>query len=625
MHARHAVERRWGLFTLGFAFVLTIGAYSNSMRGDFVYDDQHEIVNNPLIQQPSLFLKAILSDVWAFKGDRGQAWSNYWRPLFVTWMAVNYQLFGLNVLGWHVANLLAHLVVIVLLHDVLRQLRIGPAVRAMAVWIFAVHPTHVESVAWASGIPNMLMSGFIFGSYACYLSWRRSGGMGIVWAILLYTLSLLSKEGMVVYPAIILLTEWVLAPNAKESRRIRWQRALRDAVVFAVVAALFVAARYWVLGAMRRLPPGAPGFMGALATAPVVLFFYLRKIVWPFPLGLAYGIRAVTNANMGWMNFWLPVVVVAVAARGMLQLIPRRRAYRAGIVWFAFSLVLALDVRVFLPEELVHDRYLYLPIFGAALILGQMTYDIARRAAGRAGRRISVVVVGMAAVVLAVLTFLQNQTWANEVALWRQAVATDPSSAQAYAQYGEALRRADKPVEARIALERSLQINPDLRTSNLALGMLAAQEQRFIEAEQLLRHVLAALPKDNVARENLASCLQQQGRIGEAIDLFDEGRRLLPYLNESYTINIAILQRGRGNGDEAIRELSSIREQMEKSLNPAVIRGLFFLGELNREAGKLENARAAYDAFIKRADIVGSRELEPLRLATEATLQGLPK
>ena len=624
MRAGSSAERRWGAFTLFVAFGLTIAAYSNAMRGEFVFDDQFEIVNNPLIQQPQLYLKAITSDVWAFKGDRGQAWSNYWRPLFVTWMAVNYQLFGLNVIGWHVTSLAAHLAVIALLYQVLRQLRIRMAVCAMTVWLFAIHPTHVESVAWASGIPNMLMSGFIFASYASYLRWRRGGG-GIAWAVVFYALSLLSKEGMIVYPAIIFFTAWALARRDGAESRVNWGRALRHAVVFAVVAATFLAFRYQVLGTMRRLPPGGPGLMGALATAPSVLAFYIQKIFWPFPLGMAYPLRAVNNANIGWWNFWLPVIAIAILARLMMTLVRRDRAYRVGLVWFAFSIMLALDVRVFLPEELVHDRYLYLAVVGAVLIVSQGLRDILTRIAVKSARPVCVSVAGAIAIALSVLTYRQNPTWANDVALWRQATRVDPTSAQASAEYGEALRRAGKLDKARRELERSLELNPDLRTSNLALGMLAVQEERLIEGERLLRHVVESLPGDYVALENLAQCLQKQGRISEAVALFDQGRQSMPFKHAEYTINIAVLEQLRGNSDEATRELASIREEMTKSAVPTIVRGLFFLGELHREAGRVDLARSAYEAFMERARAVRSRELAPMVEVAESALRVLPQ
>jgi tetratricopeptide (TPR) repeat protein len=391
-----------------------------------------------------------------------------------------------------------------------------------------------------------------------------------------------------------------------------------------MVMIAFVAVRYSILGTMRRLPPGAPGWAGALATVPSVLCFYSQKVVWPYPLGMAYGLRVVSNDNINWMNFWVPVVALAMMARGALYMLPKDRAYRVGLIWFLISILLALEVRVFLPEEIVHDRYLYLPLCGAILMLSQLIYDAARRIGKRSGRGMGVTVAGALAALLAVLAYQQNPTWANEVALWEQAAKTDPTSAHASAQYGEALRQAGKFSQARSELERSLALNPDLRTSNLALGMLAVAEKRFIEAERLLRHILAALPKENVARENLASCLQQQGRVSEAIALFDEGRKLLPYLNETYTINIAVLERNRGNTQDAIRELASIEDQMGRSLDPAVIRGLFFLGELYREAGNMAQASRAYAAFARQARESKSSELEPIRDAVEAALRDMP-
>jgi hypothetical protein len=197
----HEAGRFSGAHHLAVAVVaglLIVIAYSNALHGKFVYDDNLEIVANPYIQRGELFWTAMTSDVWAFKGKRDEPWSNYWRPAFVAWMAMNYQLFELNVFGWHATSLLAHLAVTLLVFQVLLTLEARPWVAAAVTWGFAVHPVHVESVAWASGIPDILMSACLLTSFLFYHSARRGRGWGRwIAAGASYALALLCKEGAV--------------------------------------------------------------------------------------------------------------------------------------------------------------------------------------------------------------------------------------------------------------------------------------------------------------------------------------------------------------------------------------------------------------------------------------------
>ncbi|RIK67456.1 MAG: hypothetical protein DCC65_06405 [Planctomycetota bacterium] len=617
---RRTFEARWSLIVLGVAAVLVAAAYANALRCEFVYDDKYEIVANPYIQQNQYFVKALTSDVWAFHGDRGRAWSNYWRPLFITWMAANYRLFGLQVIGWHVANIVAHFAVVVLICFVLRALDIRPVVRAVAVWLFAVHPTHVESVTWASGVPNMLMSAFLFAAYLCHLRGRARGGL--VWyapATLLYLCALLSKEGAVAFPAIVFLSEIALASTPRAGAA-TLRLSIRRAVPYLAIALLFVGVRYRVLETMRILAPGAPGIAGVVATAPLVLTFYLKQMLWPVTLGMAYGVRAVSGANYGFANFWLPLAALVLLGRVVAALWGRAPAYRLGAIWFLCAIALALDIRVFLPEEIVHDRYLYLPLFGGLLFVAEAVGDIARRfaASPRAGRAISLRLGAAAAIAFAVATSLYNRIWANEVTLWQRAAATDPLSANAAGEYGEALRKAGHLVEARAELERALTLNPDARTPHLALGMVALAERSFGEAEERLGRVLEALPDDPVAREQLALCRQLQGRYGEAIRLFDEGRERLPHKRLVYTVNIAVLHKLEDRPRQAIAELEPIRAEMNGSADPAVIQGLYYLAELYLEVDERVSALALYGEYLARTErAVDARTLEIRRLVEE--------
>ena len=177
---RGALAGRGGAaLVLSIALVLVVLAYANAIHGQFVYDDQRQILRNPLIQQPALLGKALTSDVWAFSGAEGKAWSNYWRPAFVAWLSLHYALFGTDPTGWHVTNIALHFLATALGFFVLRALGARPAVCAVATWLFAVSPVHVESVTWISGSPDPMAASLLFAAFLGHLAARARRADGL--------------------------------------------------------------------------------------------------------------------------------------------------------------------------------------------------------------------------------------------------------------------------------------------------------------------------------------------------------------------------------------------------------------------------------------------------------------
>ncbi len=614
----------WHVLACGVAAVLILIAYAGALRGEFVYDDTLEIVRNPYIQHTRYLWRALTSDVWAFKGERDAAWSNYWRPAFVAWMTLNYRLFGLNPLGWHVTSLLAHLAATLLAYRVLIGFGVRAAVAAVATWVFAVHPVQVESVAWVSGVPNSLAAIGLFASFAAYLRLReRASAARWVAALGFYALALLSREGAVVYPAILLGTEWILRDTDSPVAPTFWRRAIVGCPPFAVLAVVFVLARFAVLGVVRIVAPGAPSVAGVLMTVPSLLAFYVRQVFVPIQLGPVYGLRAVSDANAGWWNFVLPLAGLTFAAIMLFRVARRRPGVQLGLLWACLPLVPILDIRSFVTDQLVHDRYLYLPLLGFALAAAALTAERVQRLARGRRDRADQTLAGLGLVVslaLAVATWRYAPVWANEIALWTRGVQTAPESATAFHQLGEAHRQAGHLDDARAALRRALELDADLTLANLALAALDVRERHFPAAEERLQRVLAVYPDLAAARDQLALCYQQQGQFLRAVAVFDEGRGLIPYKRLIYTVNIAVLLYQAGQQDQALAELESIAGQLDDQTEPAAIKAWWYMGELYRAAGQSERAARAYERFIAAAERSGHREL--LQLA-ERTRHGL--
>jgi protein O-mannosyl-transferase len=610
---------KWHAAVVGTALLLTLAAYSNALRGSFVYDDKIQIVGNPYIQHRQYFWQAMVSDVWAFKGVQDEASSsNYWRPLFVAWLAMNYKLFGLDTTGWHALNIFAHLLVTLLGYRVLVALQLKPATSAIAAWLFATHPAHVQSVTWISGAPDVLMSAFLFGSFNFYLALRRNPHW-FYWAgaLLFYSAALLSKETAIVFPAIIFLSDWALSNKDKLS--IKASLAFRRALPFFGLASVFILLRYLVLHATRTFAPEAPGFGNMILTIPSILMFYVRQSVWPFGLGPIYGVRVVNADNLGLTNFFLPVLILVALGYGLYRLARQDSTTSIGLIWFLLPLIPVLDTRIFTPEMLVQDRYLYLPLFGAIILVSNGMVELVERLLRRNPQLVSCAVGLALAIALAIVARQYNPVWKDDIALWEHAVKVDPSSAMARAQLGDEYQRAGRLSEAKDTLALALELRPGLTNAHVSMGIIANRERRYDEAERYLKHVLSVYPNHDVALEQLGIAYQQQGKFNEAIALFDQGRRRMPYKRDSYTVNIAILQAMANRKAEAIEELELLIPRLNSVSNPDVLKAWWYLGELYREQRRTAQAISAYKQYLKVTEGMSDANVLRLRqLATQA-------
>jgi tetratricopeptide (TPR) repeat protein len=310
----------------------------------------------------------------------------------------------------------------------------------------------------------------------------------------------------------------------------------------------------------------------------------------------------------------------------MYKLIHRNKAYSIGLIWFLLPLLLVLDARIFLPEMLVQDRYLYLPMFGLLIIIATGCFELASRFLHdnvRITHRTLCSIAVAVTVGLALMTRLYNPVWGDAIALWERGVQVDPSSAMAFSQLGNEYQRTGRDDEAKVALTRALEIRPDLTTANIAMGIVANHEQRFDDAERLLKRVIDIYPDYDVAREQLAVAYQQQGKVNEAIALFVEGRRLMPYKADTYTVNIAVLYKLGNQDSDAQAELESLIPQLSSTIDPDVIKAWWYLGEIYRQQGRADDSMNAYQQYLRATENFDSPQVRQIRQLASQALQRL--
>lgn len=579
---------------------ITIVVYANSPGGEFVYDDVRQITGNVLIQDSRLAGRALMSDVWAFKGDGSMAASNYWRPTFTAWCMLNFRLFGLDPYGWHALNILLHIGVCLLGFLLLRKWGMSGWIAFGITLIYAVHPVHSESAAWISGSPDLLFGIFFLGSlwFAERARGKDRKGPDLALAIIFYCLSLGAKEAaFLCFPVYyILLARNVEKPGDKK------MNALNTTLIFAAAALAWFFARWAILGKLSQPAEDAAGILSALLSAPAVFVFYLKQIVFPYWLSINYPPRPVDQVTL--VNFVVPLVISIAAAAAIWFLAKRSFIQKLGAALFLLPLVLSFNIGAFPPEQIVHDRYLYLPLLGFLMLVFPFLKDISARITGEKAEVVLAAFAVLVSVPLAVQTYLYNRVWQNETALWQNAVAVDENSAFNWSQLGSALAEANRPDEAVKVFERSLAVRPTA-LAYLGKGRGLIEKGRFDEAAAELEKIVEFSP-DRInaytlfqGYEALALALQGKKDLAAAEKLLLEARERLPIYRAALTEKLAVVLYLQNRKPEALKELENVKARARVEMLPASKTVFLRLGMLYAELGRRDEARASLQEFLQ--------------------------
>lgn len=510
------------ILTEGRALFLTIAAtvlvYANSLSGAFVFDDTKQIVGNPSLHSWSNIFRAFSNDVWSFQ--RATLTKDipppYYRPLFTIYLTINYQLFGLWEPGWHLMNLLVHTTATVFVYYLLRRLSGDIVIASLTALLFGVHPAHVESVSWISGIPDPLAALFYVPSLIWYVRYRQEGGgKWLIASVVAYGLAALCKETPLALPLVFVVWE-LTQQRGRKKFGTRFRETAWLLVPYAAVAAGYLLLRFSVLGRLSWKHP----FMARVPdyaiwmTVPYVFVNYLRHLVAPFRLSLIYGTSFIMSASDP--RFLVPAGLLLLMAAILLIY---RKKLDAGI-WLALALILApllpvLNLKVFHYEYIIQDRYLYLPSIGFCSLVVLIIVRLAR-----GNQKLTLAVGGIIILAFGVSTIVQNRVWHDAVALWQRAIFYAPESWSTHYNLGLAYLNSKQSELALRELEEAKRLNPAEATiyNNLALAQAALGDLHGAIANS--KEALALDPTTIEAHNNLGAFLYAQGSYSAASSEF---------------------------------------------------------------------------------------------------------
>ena len=430
----------------GAILLLTFLVFLPAIHYELVYDDIEQLVNNPRLTAWSYVPGYFTNQLWA--NIPGQV-PFYYRPVFLLWFRLLYATMGGPGELWHLASIVAHLVATACVFVFLRRLTGEFKGAALAAALFAVHPIHTEVVAWVSASGDLLLT--IFLVLSVYFYARRKGAISLP-SILFALLAMFTKEVGIVAPVLLFAYEWI------ESR---FKNALVSTLPYAVAALLYIAFRVNAVRSLMIAEDPAMSVGAMVLTWPRVLATYAYHLVWPVHLSPCYDVPVVTA-------MW-PLLLLLVLIASLLWLLRGSCAnVRFGAAWFAITLAPALAIRYITWHDYVHDRYLYLPSVGIALIaavwLGRIRFSVPRALACCA----VVLVLGLG-------TRLDLPIWHDNIALFRRALETAPGNPAVKTSLAEAYLTAHREAEAFPLLQQIIQQYPRKAVANYNMGLYYQQ------------------------------------------------------------------------------------------------------------------------------------------------------
>lgn len=527
---------------IGLIVLTTLAAYIPAYRAGFIWDDDAHVT------APELRSASGLYRIWF---DIGATQQYY--PLLHSSFWLQHKLWGDEPLGYHLVNVVLHICVAVLVMLILRRLLRDQAVpwadaaALLTAVVFALHPVHVESVAWITEQKNTLSAVFYLLALWAYLDFDRTRRAGsYVGATALFILSLLAKPVTVTLPAALLIIFWW--------QRGRWSLK-RDVLpllpwfALSIISGLFAA---WV----EHSVIGAKGEAFSLSAAQRILlpgrafWFYLYNLLWPSELIFVYPRWNVDPAL--WWQWLFPAALLALLI-ALAALRRRSRAPLAATLFFIgtlFPLLGFFNVYLYI-YTFVADHFQYLASLGIiALACSTLAAVVTRMRSPAVGW----IVVSLAPIALGVLTFRQCRMYSDEQTLYETILRKNPDCWMAYNNLGRYFANRGRFEEAAKRFRETIRLNPKFPEAHQNLGNSLVFLGRYDEAEAELQEALRLVPHYLNARFSLGLLRERQGRIDDAIAEYRTAVGLNPYFVLGY-LNPSQLMIKQGKTAEAIAEL----------------------------------------------------------------------
>ncbi|MEW5894244.1 MAG: tetratricopeptide repeat protein [Candidatus Omnitrophota bacterium] len=547
-----------------FLALVVLLCYSQAMKAGYIWDDDYLVTRNPYLKSANG-----LKELWFNFRSRSQ----YYPVVFsVFW--VFYHLWELDPFGYHLANIILHIGNALLIWAIFKKLDIP-----WAYWIgfvFAVHPVHVESVAWVSELKNTLSAFFFLLTVLVYLGiylpdWKRCSRPFIYASALgLHLLALFSKTVTCVFPVIMLIVLWW------KKKSLQWKDVLM-LVPFFLLGLMMGLVTVW----MEVHQVGADGAewqqtpVERFLIAGRALWFYLAKLALPANLIFTYT-RWRIDAGAFWQYLY-PVSFGLLMLTLFIKSSKWGRGWLAGLLYFTMALFPALGFFDLFPMRFsyVADHFQYLASIGPIALAIFLCYLLWRK--NFYETRLALGVVFSAVVILfGWLTFKQTFIYKDKLTLFNDVIEKNPDSWMAYNNRGDIYFSQGRLDLAENDFAKALSLFPNNSDALNNNALIFYFKGEFEKAFHFFSLAIKARPEFYEAYGNRGMVYRQNGEFEKALDDFNRALKINPYYQEGYNRR-AILFSMMGNHDAALKDLSAVIKIDPAFVGAYANRGVIYL------------------------------------------------
>lgn len=565
---------------------VTLAVYMQTANHQFInFDDTVYVTDNPNVKGSITGANI----VWAFTATS----ASNWHPL--TWIShmTDVQLFGLNPRGHHLTSVVMHAAAVLLLFLLLAQITAAHWQSLFVAALFALHPLHVESVAWVAERKDVLSCLFWLLTLMLYARYVRQPGTGRYLATLAcFATGLMAKPMLVTLPVVLLLLDyWPLKRFRPEqspdgtSAGTSVTKLVKEKIPFFLFSALSSAITIYAQhqgGAMKNLDAVPIGLR--IGNSMVAYAQYMVRTIWPHDLALLYPIPASISL---WQILASALLLIAVS----VAVIRYRRSHPyllVGWFWFLVTLLPVIGL-IQVGGQSMADRYTYIPLTGLFIIAAWGINDLLR--GWRQRQAFLSILAGLVICALTAATWRQLGYWQDSITLYRHTLAVTSDNYLILNNYGIALTEQGNLDSAIMQYQEALRVWPRSANAHINLGAALAQQGRFPEAIEQYQAAINLQPDYALARGDMGKALANLGRADEALVQYEQALKLDPGLADVH-LNLALLLMKAGRPEEARQHYETVLRLEPYSVKAPNNMGIALAqeGRMNEAAGYFADA-----------------------------------
>ena len=514
--------------------IVSVLIYANTLKNNFVYDDNHIILDNKWITDVRYSPEIFSSPAWGFSKINKYV-VNFYRPIKHIIFMIDYHIFGFNSWGFHLTNVLLHSLATILIFFIVRKLFTlddeglsgnNSIYAFMAALLFAAHPIHTEVVAWVSDKLEIGLTLFYLLSFYLYICSKSITSAGFLLSVFFFFIALLTKETAVMLPVFLVLYDLLFEKRGHFMADFKGR--LKRYVPYLLVFLLYLSMRTYALGKFASINTTYTELSWLTIPLNAILLFvrYFFKLLLPFNLNIYHTFNPVQFLTEPVVIFSLVFFLVFLSV--LYITFVKKPLICLSLMWIVIPLIPVLYVPV-IGDNPFTERYLYLPSVGFTFLIAIGIKEVAM--INRNVLKYLVFATFVVTLLYSVGTISRNNVWQSDYTLWKDAAAKSPLKAATHVALGNAYEKTGSLDKALEAFNVALAVEKDSWQAQRNIGRVYRKMGLIKKAIYHYKKAIKLNPFSAEVRNDLGGIYGMEGRYIEAIGEFQQALALDPSLD----------------------------------------------------------------------------------------------